>query len=66
MLALRILFVVLAVLSLVCTIAGVLVKRKNIGYILMALLVVAANIVAFLVLGVNNAEEASRILNSDS
>ncbi len=62
MLALRILFVVLAVLSLVCTIAGVLVKRKNIGYILMALLVVAANIVAFLVLGVNNAEEASRIL----
>ncbi|MCR4792929.1 MAG: response regulator [Lachnospiraceae bacterium] len=62
MLALRIIFIVLAIVSLLFAINGAIGKRKNTGYLIMALLVVCSDIISFLVLGANNAQEASKFL----
>ena len=62
MLALKILFIVLATISLVCIIIGAVNKRRNIGYLLTGSLVIFADIIAFLVIGVDNAAEASKVL----
>ena len=62
MLALKILFIVLATISLACIIIGAVNKRRNIGYLLTGSLVIFADIIAFHVIGVDNAAEASKVL----
>ena len=62
MLALRIIFIILAVVSFVCAVLGTLSKRKNIGFIITSIMVGACDIIWFALLGVKNAQQAGRIL----
>ncbi len=62
MLALRIIFIILAVISFACAVLGALSKRKNIGFIITSLMVGGCDIIWFALLGVKNARQAGNIL----
>ena len=59
---LRMVFLICAVLALICFAVGIRVKRKNNGYLITTALLVVCDIVVFFVLGSNGIEAARRSL----
>ena len=62
MLVLRILFIVLCLVSLACGVRGLMYKRKNIGFLILSVMVAVADIFSFVLLNVQNAKDATNIL----
>ena len=62
MLGLRIVFLIFFLISLICAVLGFLGRRKNIGFIITALVIAANDVLMFLLLNAENADGAASIL----
>ena len=57
---LKIAISVLCVLSILCAVRGVLYKRRNIGFVILALMVAASGMVSFFILDIQNFKDAGK------
>ncbi len=62
MLALKIVFIILAAVSFSLAVIGAVSRRKNIGFIITSLLIMGCDMICIAVLGVNNAGQAQNVL----
>ena len=62
MVILKIVFTAAALLSLACGARGLLFKRKNIGFVVLSVLIAAADVFSFVLLNADNAKAAQNIL----
>ena len=62
MLILRILFIVMSLFSLGCGIRGLTFKRKNIGFVILSVVIAVADVFSFVLLNAQNAKDATNIL----
>ncbi len=59
---LRIVFVILLMGATACTVVGALDKRRNVGFLITSVCIMASNVMCFIHLGVQNPKEASNVL----
>ena len=59
---LRVMFIILFLVSIACTVRGVVDKRRNIGYVLMSAMISIGDIFYVILLGVGDAKAASKVL----
>ena len=62
MLALKIVFIILAAVSLALAVIGAVSRRKNIGFIITSLLIMGCDMICIAILGVDNAGQAQNVL----
>ncbi len=62
MFVLKMVFIALGLLSLACGVRGLMLKRKNIGFVILSVLIALADIISFVTLNVQNAKDASGVL----
>ena len=58
---LRIIFIILALFSLVCAVKGFKDKRRNIGFCILALMIALGDVFSFVLMGVQMFKDASKV-----